>query len=45
MKVRSKVSSKNEEKKKNNHIRPVYSLIFIIMLVLVSIAYASLLLV
>lgn len=42
MKVRSKVSSKNEEKKKNNHIRPVYSLIFIIMLVLVSIAYASL---
>ncbi len=42
MKIRSKVSSKEEENKKNNRMRPVYSLGFIVVLILLSIAYGSL---
>lgn len=42
MKIRSKVSSKQEEKRKNNRMRPVYSIGFIVILILLSIAYASL---
>ena len=37
-----KVKSKNTEKRDNNVVRPIYFISFIVMLILLSIAYASL---
>jgi len=42
MSYNGKVNSKEEEKKLNERYRPVYSIVLIILLILVSIAYASL---
>ena len=38
----SKVKSKDIERKENNITRPIYFITFIVMIILLSIAYASL---